>query len=356
MLVKLLAHHSLSDKYSFIVVSLISPGRVAREISALGIPVYSLNIKTIFSVCSATSKLVRIIKNFKPDIVQTWLFHADLIGLLAVKIAGFGKVIWGVRCGNFTHSMPTWIIVKLCALLSHFPDKIIFNSNTGRDHHLQHWHYKPSSHTVIHNGFDLDIFYRASEAKPRLCHRLNIDKNSFIIGGAGRFDISKDYKTFLSVVHEVHQQVPEIRFILCGLDITYENNFLSELIDSYNIHDAIFLMGEQVNMQEFLSSLDLFLLTSYSEGCPNVVGEAMACKTPCVVTNSGDSALLVGDTGFVCLKKDYQGIAEVILQFYRMSYKEKEHYRLSSRKRIQDNFSINDIVLQYEQVYKEILL
>ncbi len=354
MLFKVLSANT-EEYYSSVVISLTDIGAVGQKIVNLGVPVCSLDMKRRSPSLYSLYLLIKILRKECPDLIQTWMFHADLIGLLAAKLTGCRKIIWGIRCSDLKHSFATSFIVKLCALLSGFPDKVIFNSMAGRKYHLEYWGYKPRSHVVIQNGFDLELFKKNPESKFRLCRNFNLDDKAFIVGGAGRFDISKDYQTFLSVVKEVHQQEPKIRFIICGKGVSVKNSYFRELIDLYALQDVIFLLDENKNMPEYMSSLDLFLLTSISEGFPNVIGEAMACATPCVVTNSGDSAFLVGETGFVYPVKDFKGLADGIIKFYRMSQKKRDEYGMRSRQRIVDNFSMDTVNRQYQELYREVL-
>ena len=144
-----------------------------------------------------------------------------------------------------------------------------------------------------------------------------------------------------------------MKLILCGNQLTADNAELVELIQYYGLVNDVYLLGQRDDIPEIMSALDIFILPSLSEGFPNVVGEAMACKKYCIVTDVGDSAFLVGDTGAVVEPGNPVAIANSIEQYTKLSEVEKSYYGEKARERVLENFDIKKIVLQFDRLYMQ---
>jgi len=355
MLCKLLANIN-KQRFANSVVSLIQPGKVGDMISKLDIPVDSLGMRRSSYNLNALLKLIGLIRQTKPDIIQTWLYHSDLLGLIAGKISKTGKVIWNIRCSNVElehYERLTGWTIRICAFLSKFPDAVITNSYKAKSFHLS-LGYQPRIFEVIPNGFDLNYFQPDEAAKAAVRQELSISIDAIVVGLVARFDQMKGYQTFCSAAGIVHKLEPKARFVLCGNGVTVNNVQLVSWIKENKIEEVTHLIGERSDIQRIFAALDIYVSSSYGESFSNTIGEAMACGLPCVVTDVGDSARVVGDTGMVVPPKNPQALADSILHLLTMDKQKKRELGIAARQRINSLFSIDNIARQYEDLYSNL--
>lgn len=353
MLYKLLSRLD-RKKFSCRVISLLPIGPIGEKIQRLGIEVDTLKLTRGIPSPLAFIKVISLIRSWRPDIIQTWLYHADLLGLIAAKIACKGKVIWNIRCSNmdFAHyrRLTAWV-VKISAFFSSFPEAVITNSFTAKDYHLA-LGYSPKHFLVIPNGFELEIFKPDDTNRKKIRQELGISANNLCVGMVARYDVMKDHSNFLRAAGLVRKDMPDVQFILCGQDVDDKNKQLMDLVHKFGLDKNVYLLGPRVDIPCLLSDLDIYCSSSsFGEGFPNVIGEAMACGLPCVVTDVGDCSRIVGDTGIVVPPRDSQALAKGMLALLSMPEKNRKNLGLKARKRIEEHYSLEKIVKQYEQLY-----
>jgi glycosyltransferase involved in cell wall biosynthesis len=357
MLYKLL---SRMDRAAFEaeVISLTDIGPVGKKIQNLGIPVRALGMKRRLTDLSALLKLARWIRRDPPDLIQTWMYHANLIGSLAAKLSGGIPVVWNIRRSNLDHladKRTTIWTAKVCARLSErLPVRIVCCSEASRQAHAE-LGYAGHKMTVIPNGFDLAAFKPESDSKLSVCRELGISKDAPLIGLVGRFDPQKDHRNFIHAAALLNVHVPEAQFLLCGDQVTWENSKLARWIEASGIAGRFHLLGRRDDMPRLTAALDIASSSSYTEGFPNVIGEAMACGVPCVVTDVGDSALIVGNTGRVVPHKNSEALAAAWNDLIKMGPEGRKQLGLSARRRVEENYSLPAIVSKYETLYQELL-
>src|SRR5205807_5126692 len=152
----------------------------------------------------------------------------------------------------------------------------------------------------------------------------------------------------------LHKQLPQVRFLLFGMGITWENPQLTEWIDTAGIRECCYLLGMRHDVARLFSGIDIATTASRSEAFPIVVGEAMACGTPCVVTDVGDSALIVADTGRVVAPNDPDALAEAWRSLVDAGHAERRRLGIAARARIRQHFSLPSIVQSYQDVYAQL--
>lgn len=355
MLYKLL---SLYDRNKFVmsVISLSDIGEIGKKIQAIGVPIESLNLrKNFFNFF----KLIKILRKNKPNIIQTWMYHADLFGAVASLFVKKVKLVWGIRNGSIDKNRMkcrTIFTAKICAWLSKFiPKKIICCAHAAADIHVK-FGYAKSKMIVIPNGFDLKSFKFNSEFYQDVRKELQLSGDSLLVGMLARFDPDKDYSTFIKASHQVALQNPKTYFVCCGKNIDQENLKLFQQIKNFSLQDRFYLLGERYDIPRLLSAFDVLASSSVSEGFSNVIGEAMACETPCVVTDVGDSAAIVGNNDFVVPPQEVQKLSEAIQKILSMGIKERKMLGKKMRDRIDKNYSINVIIDQYQDLYTSCVL
>ena len=216
------------------VVSLLDHGPVSREIQALGIHVRSLGMKQGIPNLAVVLRLVRWLRQDPPDMMQTWMYHADLVGGLAARLVGNIPVAWGIRNSNLspeTSSRLTHLTVKTCAILSRWlPDRIVCCSEAVREIHAATG-YVAKKMMVIPNGYELDTFRPDSEARASVRKKLGVSDDTAVVGMIARFDPQKDHRTFIRAAQLLHHNRPDVHFLLCGNGVTWENQELVRWID-----------------------------------------------------------------------------------------------------------------------------
>ncbi len=356
IMLKRLVQSSLGNKgLANEVVSLTQLGVIGIQLENMGVRVTVLNIKSIFSAPYAFFKLVKVIKNSKPSIVQTWMYHADLLGGLASFFAGNRNIVWNIRGSSIPQQSLslTGVLTKLCAILSYkLPKIIICCAEAARSSHVIKG-YAQSKMVVINNGYDMGDYHpREVREEERL--NLGISEDTIVIGIVGRFDVLKDYNNFISAANELLKEFSNIKFLMVGKGLDNENHELTKIVKNDNTLDSFLLMGERNNVNKYLAVMDIYCMSSSKEGFPNVVCEAMAMQIPCVVTNAGDAKNIVGDTGIVVPIKDSSALALGLKTMINYDVEKKLKLGKLARERISRNYSIEKALNQYEELYREI--
>lgn len=340
------------------VVCLLPAGPVGDQIKSLGIKVESLGLKRGRISPAGLIKLFRMVTKWKPDIIQTWLYHADLLGYLIAKITGVKNLIWNIRNTIMVlekYSRVTTWTVKACAFFSDYPVKILANSDIAKDQHIKAYGYNPDKFEIVLNGFDLNIFKPDKKSRGKIRQELDIPAEAFCTGIVGRFDPQKDHRSFIKAAKFVTQHLPEMFFIMVGKGVDENNTEITSLIKELDMQDRFRLMGERKDIPDIMNAFDLYCSSSsFGEGFPNVVGEAMACGVPCVVTDVGQSGLVVDSTGYVVPPGSVELLAERIVTLAKLPVIERSGLGILARKRVEDNYSLEHIVREYEEIYMKV--
>lgn len=346
------------NQFSPIVISLIDKGTIGDSIKELGIPVYSFGLKTKdFNIINLI-KLLKVLKRSNPEIIQGWMYHGNMVALLLkIFFLNKPKIIWNIRQSLYSLSYEknlTKIIIKLNSILSRYVDRIIYNSKLSCSQHESLGFYKAKS-LVIPNGFDLKTF-RLTNNDVRYENKVNlgIRPKAFLIGIVARYHPMKDHRTFLLAAKQALLQNPNIIFVMVGKGINQENTELISLINELEIKENILMLDEIKNISDIMATLDILVSSSITEAFSNVIGEAMACGVPCVVTDVGDSAWIVGDTGLIISPSKPTELSSALIKLIETGELEREKLGQRARERISNNFDLEDIVKKYQEFYKSI--
>lgn len=356
MLYKLLLRIN-RDIFEPVVVSLREEGTFGKKILALNIPLYCLQINKI-NIVNKLIKLRLILEQVQPDLIQGWMYHGNFFAEI-IKLIKFNKIdtIWNIRHSLYSlkyERKNTAIVIKLLSYLSQSPQAIIYNSRISCHQHQQ-LGYNDFNSLVIPNGFDTELFKPRESAKLKLCRELNLATNTFLIGLIARFHLMKDHANFVQSAKIIYQKYKNINFILVGREVDKNNKYMINLLEKFNLKNRVYLLGERQDIAQITSALDIVCnCSAWGEGFPNVLGEAMACGVPCVVTDIGDSAWIVGETGKVVPPKNSEALAQAWQELFELNQQERLSLGKKARQRIIENFSLNSIVSQYENLYLSI--
>ena len=345
------------DLFDHCVVSLTGQESFySASIKKQGSSVINLRIRGVFSLLGAIFRLRRLIIEYRPCVVQTWLYHADLFGLLAKFFLGVRPLVWSVRCSALDVSDAPWsthLLIRLLSTCSSMPEAILFNSRAGLESHHRIG-YRPKSNMVIPNGFDTQKWIADPLRRVNFRKQIGIKDDAFLVGMVARFHSVKDFRCFLSAAERIHLQHPQARFVLVGQGVDSDNLELVEDVEAYGLRDCVTLLGSRLDLVDVMSGLDCHVLTSKSEGFPNVLGEAMAVGVPCVSTNAGDSSLILGDVGIVVPVGDADGVANGVMAIIELEPERKTDLSIRSRRRVVENYEMTDVLMRYAEFYKDL--
>ncbi|MBU1196118.1 MAG: glycosyltransferase [Proteobacteria bacterium] len=337
------------------VVCLLSPGSVEKQITDLGIKVETLNLKRGRISFGGILNLIKMIKKWHPDIIQTWLYHADLLGYLAARLTGIKNLIWNIRCTRMElekYSRVTAWTVKACAFFSSYPVSILANSDMAKDQHIHTYGYNNKKFQIILNGFDLSVFKPDREAGKKIRQELDIPEDSMCVGLVGRYDPQKDHLSFIRAASIVTQRFPDMIFVLAGKNVDMNNSEIIYLIKEMKLNNNFRLLGERSDIPDIMNAMNVYCSSSaFGEGFPNVVGEAMACGLPCVVTDIGQSASIVDHTGFVVRPGNHDELADSIIKLTSLPGDQLKKLGEEARERVAKYYSLEKIVKEYENLY-----
>ena len=352
MLVKLSKAQAFA-KEDILVVTLLDAGALASQIEAYDRDVISLGLGKNPGSWLSLLRLASIINKFKPDIIQSWLYQSDLVAGIMGWLANV-PVIWGVRQSNLSvehNKLSTRIVIRLCALLSGMlPSQIISNSDKARYVHIQAGYTDKFS--VIPNGFDTQVFLPSPGSFSGLRAELSIPPESVIVGMVGRFNSQKNHAGFFEAASIIHKNMPEVHFCLAGAGINAANHKLMKMITVADIPAShLHLLDARDDIAYLMAGFDVHGLPSAGESFPNVVGEAMASGVPCVVTDVGDCAQIVGDTGRVVRAGDMRQFATEIISLLSLSATARKQLGKQARKRIETNYSLEHSASRFREIY-----
>ncbi len=336
------------------VVTLLKPGPMARALVQAGISVTSMEIGRYRPNPAVLLSLIRYLRAKRPTILQTWLYHADFFGTAAAFVVRPEHLLWNVRSSEIDQpGIPrsTRYLARFLATLSRRPDAIIVNSQVGQRYH-DRIGYRPKQWINIPNGVDLERFCPRREERASLRARLGLPGDASVIGFVARYHPMKDVETFLRAASLFQRDHENVRFVLCGDDLRPGNAHLADLIRALDLGRRIVLLGPQPDIELIYPTFDVLTLCSiYGEGFPNVLCEAMACDVPCVATDVGDSAEIIGDCGLIVPRRDPEALAQA---WQRLLENGPNLTRESGRSRIAARYSLNRMRAHYESLYRSI--
>jgi glycosyltransferase involved in cell wall biosynthesis len=346
---------STGGQYIHAVVSLTPGGSLAGRFIAAGVEVTEFDIKA--RPFREFIRLVGFIRKRRPDVVQTWMYHADLLGGIAARAAGLVNIVWGIRTTDVAAGGGKLNIClrAVCARLSTLiPKVIVCAAEAARGLHVNVG-YDGERMAVVPNGLDLSHFCARDSERKSLRHQCGFTDADIVIGMLGRFNPAKDPENFIIAASLVAKSRPNTRFLLVGRNMMSVNTELAEWIEKSGCPGKFVLLGERSDAAACLAAMDIFCLSSRTEGFPNVLAEAMAMQLPCVTTDVGDAALLLGNPESVVPKENPRALAIAIEALVSLSEDQRRRLGAQAALRISSEFSIERMRERFEVIYNKLI-
>jgi glycosyltransferase involved in cell wall biosynthesis len=334
------------------VISLTTMGEIGPRIRALGISVEALNMRSAVGCVFSYQRLVKRLKELRPNLVFTMMYHANLLGGVAARQAGV-PAVWGIHNCNLSrhvNKLSTLAVSAVCARLSSsIPEIIISCSEAAKQTHIAHG-YVGGKILVIPNGFDLNCFRPDEVARVEMRRELGMAASAPLVGLIGRLDVQKNHLGFIKAISVLHKKLPQAHFLMAGQGVDAGNKVLIRAASQLGVEGACHFLGQRDDIPRVMAALDVLASSSVGEAFPNAIGEAMACGVPCAVTDVGDSAYMVGNTGRIVASGDMAGLADAIAALLLLSGDERRALGDLARKRVEQYFEISRVVKRYEEV------
>ncbi|MEH1954842.1 glycosyltransferase [Nostoc sp.] len=320
-----------------------------KDLKDSGIPIICLDKQGRWHLFGFFWRLVQHLQRIHPDVLHGYVGIPNLLTIFLKPFFPSTSMVWGIRSSNVNPDFDDWLgrlLFQLECSLSHLADLIIVNSYAGRAYYLTNG-FPANKMTVIPNGIDIELFKPDQGARIKVRNLWGISEDTILLGLVGRLDIRKDHPTFLRAAALLSEERRDVRFVCVGSGSENYARELYELADKLGISNRVIWVQARADMSAIYNTLDIVVSSSYTEGFPNVIGEAMACGIPCVVTDVGDSAWIVGDIDVVVPPKNPEALKNALKRLIETIGIDGCD-RTQIRQRIIDHFSVLQLVFKTE--------
>lgn len=341
-----LARNLDSRCFQVTVVAFRAGGPLLRELEEASVKTVILGKRGRWDVLPFFYRLITQLRSLHPDVLHGYKEAPNTLCILMKPFLPATKMVWGIRVSSMEmdRGREVRVLSRVERSLSRFPDLIVANSKAGLDHILENG-YPGERAIAISNGINTERFRPDDKARREVRAEWGVLETELMIGMVARLAPKKDYPTFLRAAALAARGREHLRFACIG---RVKEGYLRELqvlASRLGIGDRVIWAGPRDDTERVYNALDILTLSSaYGEGFPNVVGEAMASEVPCLVTDVGDSALVVGQTGVVVPPGDPQALADGMKGLISEGPVALKHRGRAARARIQEEFSIETLV------------
>ncbi len=347
---------TLRDRYEPVVVNLSASGVLEERFQAKGITVHHCDLK--HRPLAGFRLLGRVIREFRPDLINSWMYHANLVASVARRWGGSSApLVWSVRHSLQSFQSEKWSLRQIIRAGGYgiwHPDAVTFNAFSGRDSHLPFGYGRHPSQVIV-NGVDLHHFTRSVADRQLFRHQLDFSEDVMLVGYVGRFHALKDLPTLIACFSAIHRRLPRTRFVLAGPGLVNGNPVLDGLLGNANLSALVRCLGPREDVTAVYSGLDLLILSSLAEGTANVLLEAMACEVPCVTTDAGDCARLVADARFVAPRSDSAALADRAIAVLELDLHTRDELGVMLRRRMLEQYDQVGAEAAYIRLYDGLL-
>ena len=331
------------DQYQHVIISLMKTSTVYQSTLDRCQSHYALGWNGL-NTLGTIQKLRMLLKQLQPKTVQCWMYHANVLTCLSVMgLAQKPNVVWGIHhslASPKDESISTKIALGLSKILSKQPSAIIYCAHSSKQQHSE-FGFQNANQYVIANGVFLDKFQPNEQLH-----------QPTVIGFAGTYRHAKGYPYLFETMSLLKDK--NIIFKIAGSGASLENTEVKALFEQYQLDaQKVHLLDQISDMPAFYQAIDAFLMTSITEGFPNVLVEAMASGLPCISTDVGDAKYIVQDLGSIVPPRNAQALADAIFAYVQKTEAEKLALKQATRERVEQNFSIATVSRQYMQVWSQ---
>lgn len=340
--------------YEHEIVSLLEKDRFDHDFHRLHVPLHALGTRSWTVAPGAIARLRRLVGRSRPDVVQGWMYHANVAAALAA--ARQAPVVWGIH--HSLHDLQgekrlTRAVIRMGPMLARRVARIVYCSESGARQH-EAIGYPGDRSVFIPNGVDTVVFRPDGETMRAQRACLELPKTAVVIGNAGRYHPMKNHRGLLRAFARIAPRFPEAILVMAGRNIVDTNRRLVADIEEYELGDRVVLLGERSDMPQLLPVFDMYVSSSRAEAFPIVLAEAMASGLPCVTTDVGDSATLVGETGRVTPAGDAAALAEAIGELLALSPERRRALGRQARQRVIERYSLSRVAEAYASLYRTV--
>lgn len=338
------------------VVSLTGRGALGDAVEALGVPLHTIEAENPLLSPIYLARLVATLRHARPDLVQGWMVHGNLAATFGAMLSRPGsppKVVWNIRQSLYDLGFETSLtarLIRFAARLSSRPAAILYNSQVASEQH-HGLGYDTRRTVLVPNGFDTEWLRPDPEARRNVRHELDIPQEAPLVGLVGRYHPVKDHSGFIRSMARVVQSHPDLHLLMVGPGVTADQPELVAALREAGLASRTRLLGSRQDVPRLDAALDVAVCSSYTEAFANVVAEAMACGVPCAVTDVGESAVIVGDTGEAVPPQDPKALAEAVDRLLALSPESRRELGRRARQRIVESYSLESIVRRYDEIY-----
>lgn len=339
--------------YKSLVIFLTGEGEYTEAYEKQDIKVIPIGIHSVLDTPRGFFQLIKSLRAYSPDLIQTWMYHANLLGGIAGKVLRV-PVIWGIQQSNLHSSVNkprTRHVIRISSVLSRWlPESIIYDSQAARSVH-EETGFEQKRGCVVPNGVNEQWFAPEPGRGERIRRDLGISHESIVVGHIARYDVQKDQKTFIKSVKRVRERARDLHVVMAGANIDWSNSGLTEVLDEEMDRAWIHLLGPRPDVGDLYAAMDIFCSSSIGESCPNVVLEAMMMGLPCVATDVGDVRQMLGERGLVVSPSDHGALAELLLNTISLPREKRKEIGALLRKRALDRFTLAGAADRYAERY-----
>ena len=322
------------------VVSLSGTAPLAARLDAGGVPLTRLDLTRPVGLAGALPQLVGLTRRFRPDVIQGWMYHGDIVSTLVHRFAPGRcrrRLMWGIRCSNMDLDRHARLI-RAEALLSRAPDIVVVNSAAGADAHLAHG-YRPRRLEIIANGIDTGRFRPDAAQRAAQRKALGIADGRRVAINVARVDPMKDHAGLLAAVREL----PDLLLLLVGAGT-----------EALTLPDNARTLGVREDIPALLTAADIIVSGSaYGEGFSNALAEGMSAGLAPVATDVGDARLIVGEAGPAVPPGAPDALRAALSNVMALSDAELAERGATARAHIVDAFAIERMVERFADLYRD---
>ena len=344
-------------RFDPVVVSLIDVLPLAARIEARGVPVRVVGMRPGVPDPRGFARMAAILRAERPDVIQGWMYHANLVAGLASAATVRAPVAWGI---HHTHHDPKaekrstlWTVAACARLSRRLPARIVCCSESARRAHERRG-FAAERMTVIPNGIDTEAFRPDPAARAAVRRELGLAPETPLIGLAARYSPQKDPMNFLRAAALLKDRLPDARFVICGTQTDPSNLELVGAVEGLGLRGRCLLLGPRADMPRLMAAFDLLAQSSVTEAFPLTLCEAMACGVPCAATDVGDSATILGKSGRIVPPRDPKALADACADLLGLSSEARALSGAEGRRSICARFELGRIVHYYEDMYESL--